>query len=111
MVVSQHGMPLRFAGPQTHFCMAHTIHITVNASLKDSDLIFRILNFKEDMHRELLQGKFGVVAEPKSMDNALAPVTITIPRKRRFDHLSSFMTDALERHDVGHAVQIVMDHS
>lgn len=67
--------------------MAHTIHLKVSASLKDSDLIFRILNFKEDMYRELLRGEFGVVSEPGSMDKALAPVTITIPRKRHFEHM------------------------
>ena len=91
--------------------MAHTIQMTVNASLKEADLIFRILNFKEDIHRELLQGEYGTVAEPASMDKALAPVTITIPRKRHCDHITSFMAGALGRHAVGHAVHIATEHS
>ena len=91
--------------------MAHTIKMTVTASLKDSDLIFRILNFKEDMHRELLQGEYGTVAEPASMDRALAPVTITIPRKRHYDHITSFMAHALQEHAVGHAVHTSTEHS
>jgi hypothetical protein len=91
--------------------MAHTIQMTVNTSVKDSNLIFRILNFKEDMHRELLQGEYGTVAEPASMDNAFAPVTITIPRKRHYDHIVSFMAGALGKHAVGHAVHLRTEHS
>jgi len=85
--------------------------MTVSASLKDADLVFRILNFKEDMYRELLQGEYGTVAQPASMDKALAPVTIIIPRKRHYDHITSFMADAIGKHAVGHAVHIATEHS
>ncbi len=44
--------------------MAHTIQMTVTATLKDGDLIHRILNFKEDVHRELIQSRSGVVSDP-----------------------------------------------
>ena len=91
--------------------MAHTIHIAVNASLKDSDLIFRILNFKEDIHREILRRDCGVVANPASVDQALAPVTITIARKRQFEHLSSFIAGRLDHHSVAEAVRISTEDS
>ena len=91
--------------------MAHTIQMTVTASLKDGDLIHRILNFKEDVQAEIIQGRYGVVADPTAMDRALAPVTITIPRKRHYDHLSPFVVEALRRHEVSHAVQITESHS
>ena len=91
--------------------MAHTIQMTVTASLKDGDLIYRILNFKEDVHRELIQGRYAVVSDPAAMDRALVPVTITVPRKRHFDHLSPFVAEALRRHEVERAVQITEGHS
>lgn len=85
--------------------------MAVHASLKDTDLIFRILNFKEDIHRELLQGEYGMVAETASIDRALAPVTISISRKRHFDHVSLFMADALQRYEVIDAIHISIEHS
>ena len=36
--------------------MAHIFDITVSASLADGDLITRILDFKEDLHRECFRG-------------------------------------------------------
>ena len=91
--------------------MAHIIQLVVSASLKEGGLIFRILNFKEEVHRVLIQHQYGTVADPATMDNALALVTIVVPRKRHFDALLPIMAEALSRHEVAHAVQITTGHS
>ena len=91
--------------------MAHTIRMTVRASLQDGDLIFRVLNFKEDVHRELIRERRGVVDDPMAMSRALAPVVITVPRKRHLGRLSLTIAEALRRHEVGHAVQVVTGQS
>ena len=85
--------------------------MAVNAKLSESDLIFRILNFKEDIHRELLLGNYGTVVDATAMDRALAPVTITVPRKRHYGHISRVMAEALRRHGVADAIQITAEHS
>ena len=91
--------------------MAHTIQMTVTASLRDDDLLTRILDFKEDVNKELIQGRYGTVENPAVMSRALAPVTITIPRKRHFDHLSPLVAELLRRHEVEQAVRITTDHT
>ncbi|MCD6048691.1 MAG: hypothetical protein K0Q55_94 [Verrucomicrobia bacterium] len=62
--------------------MARTLTITVSASLEDSDLISRILHFKEDLHRMCFDSDGDIsVADPASIDSALLPVTFTIRSK------------------------------
>lgn len=94
-----------------HKRMAHTIRFTINASLEDSRLVSRILDFKEDIFRELFRKNLGTVVDPESIDRALAPVTIIIPRKRHYDYMATFIPEALDRHEVNHVVQISTEHS
>jgi hypothetical protein len=86
--------------------VAQTFDITVSASLTESDLISRILHFKEDLHRECIQGKYATISDSAAVDRALAPLSITVHSKRDLGRFTKLMNKSLERHDVGTAVHI-----
>ena len=86
--------------------MAHTINIEINASLQDSWLIHCILNFKEEIHRELLRNGHAVITDPAAVDRALSPLSITVASKRACSNVSAIITKALKRHEVADAVRV-----
>ena len=86
--------------------MPHVFDITVEASLKESDLISRLLRFKEDLHRECIRERYVTVSSGAAVDNALASVSFTVRSKRDLGRFTKLMKKSLEHHDVGQAVHI-----
>ncbi len=86
--------------------MAYVFDITVSASLKDSDLITRILDFKEDLHRECFRRDDVSVSDPKAVDSALMPLSFSVNSKAGLAHFTKLIKKSLTLHRVGEAVQV-----
>jgi hypothetical protein len=86
--------------------MAYVFDITVSASLEDGDLITRILDFKEDLHRQCFRGDDASVSDPKAVDSALMPLSFSIRSKAGLARFSKLVEKSLALHGVGQAVQI-----
>lgn len=86
--------------------MAYTIQIEVDASLKDSDLIHRTLNFKEDIRREFIRSGSATIENTRAVDSALDPLTIFIPSKRLLASVSKCINQALRRNDVSENIHV-----
>jgi hypothetical protein len=86
--------------------MAHVIRIEVDASLRDSSLIHRILNFKEDLDREFCRTEISTISDRGAVDRALEPLTITGPSKRQLALVSGFIEKALKRNNVADNVRV-----
>jgi hypothetical protein len=85
--------------------MPHVFDITIEASLKDSDLIHWIGHFKEDMYRECLHGD-AAFSDTAALSRTLAPFTVTVHSKRGLGPFTKAMKKSLEHHDVGSAVRV-----
>ena len=86
--------------------MAYVFDITVSASLEDGELISRILDFKEDLHRECFCGEEVFVSDPAAVDSALMPVSFSVRSKAGLARFSKSIQKSLARHRVEHAVQV-----
>lgn len=86
--------------------MAYIFDITVSASLADCDLISRILDFKEDLHRECFFGNDVCVSDPKAVDSALRPVTFSVRSKAGMVAFTKLIKKSIALHRVEQAVQI-----
>ena len=64
--------------------MAYVFEITVSASLEDGELLTRILDFKEDLHRECFRADYVSVSDPAAVDSALMPVSFSVKFQKRF---------------------------
>lgn len=81
--------------------MAFVFDITVSASLKDGDLITRILDFKEDLHCECFRRDDVSVSDPKAVDSALMPVSFSVNSKAGLAHLTKLIRKSLAFHPWG----------
>jgi hypothetical protein len=86
--------------------MSRMIQIEVNASLEDSGLIHRILNFKEDLYRDCLREGTATIADTGAVDRALDPLTIEVSSKRTLASVSKSIERALLRHQVAGNVKV-----
>ena len=86
--------------------MAHTISIEIDASLQDSWLVHRILNFKEELHREFLRSGHATITDPAAVDRALSPLSIVVASKRSLGSVSVIITKALKHYEVSDAVHV-----
>jgi hypothetical protein len=86
--------------------MAYIFDIAISASLENSDLITRILHFKEDLHRECFRGDDISVSDPKAVDSALVPVSFSVHSKTGFARFKKLIKKSLALHRVGEAVQV-----
>lgn len=86
--------------------MSYAIRIEVQASLQDSWLIHRILNFKEDLQREFLRSGAASITDPQAVDRALDPLTIAISSKRSLAAVSKCIEKALLQHDISGSVHV-----
>jgi hypothetical protein len=86
--------------------MAYILDITVSASLADSDLISRILDFKEDLHRECFRGEDVSVSDPKAVDSALMPLSFSVSSKPGLSRFTKLIKKSLRHHRVEFAVQV-----
>ena len=87
--------------------MAYSFDITVSATLEDSDLIHRVLHFKEDLHRECYRDRDITVSDPRAVDVALMPVSFAVTSKAALVRFTQVIKKSMARHDVGNAVQVV----
>jgi hypothetical protein len=86
--------------------MAYIFDIAVSASLKDGDLISRILNFKEDLHRECFRGDDVSVSDPKAVDSALMPLSFSVRSKAGLSRFTKVVKKSLALHRVENAVRV-----
>jgi hypothetical protein len=86
--------------------MAYIFDITVSASLEDGDLITRILDFKEDLHREFFRGEYVSVSDPTAVDSALMPVSFSVRSKAGLAQFKKLIQKSLALHRVEHVVQV-----
>ena len=86
--------------------MAYIFDITVSASLNDGDLITRILDFKEDLHRDCFRNDDVSVSDPKAVDSALMPVSFLVHSKEGLARFTKLVKKSLAIHRVQQAVQI-----
>jgi len=86
--------------------MAYIFDITVSASLEDGGLITRILDFKEDLHRECFRADDVTVSDPRAVDSALMPVSFTIHSKAGLARFTQLIKKSLAAYRVQEAVQV-----
>lgn len=86
--------------------MAYVFDITVSASLEDGDLITRILDFKEDLHRECFRSDDVTVSDPKAVDSALMPLSFSVHSKAGLARFTKLIKKSLALHQVEEAVRI-----
>ena len=86
--------------------MPYIFDITVSASLKDGDLISRILDFKEDLHRECFRAKYVTVSDAAAVDSALHPLSFCVRSKAGLAQFTKLIQKSLALHRVEQAVQI-----
>lgn len=86
--------------------MPYVFDITVTASLEDGDLISRILDFKEDLHRECFRSDDVSVSDPRALDSALTPVSFSVHSKAGLARFSKLLRRSLALHRVEHVVQV-----
>jgi hypothetical protein len=87
--------------------MAYVFEITVSASLEDDDLIRRILDFKENLHRDCLRSHDVAVSDPNAIDSALSSVSFSVRSKAGLARFTTLMQNSLARHRVERAVRVV----
>ncbi len=85
--------------------MAHVFDFTIEASLKDSDLIHRVGQFKEDIYRECRDSDASF-SDISALSRTLQPFSITVHSKRGLGAFTKSLNRALEHHDVATAVHI-----
>jgi hypothetical protein len=86
--------------------MAHVFDFTIEASLKESDLIHRIGEFKEDMYREC-RDSGATFSDIAALSRTLQPFSVSVHSKRGLGRFSKALKKALEHWDVGSAVRVV----
>jgi hypothetical protein len=86
--------------------MAYAFDITVTASLEDSGLIGRVLDFKEDLHRECFRSDDVSVSDSRAIDSALMPVSFSVRSKVGLARFSKLIKKSLARHRVEQVVHI-----
>jgi hypothetical protein len=86
--------------------MPYIVDITVSASLKDGDLISRILDFKEDLHRECFRAEYVTVSDPAAVDSALRPVSFSVRSKAGLAQFTKLIQKSQALHRVEHAVHV-----
>jgi len=86
--------------------MAYVFDITVDASLEDSDLISRILDFKEDLHRECFRSDYLTVSSDVAVDRALESVSFTVSSKGGLSKSTKLMKKSMTRHGVEDAIVV-----
>lgn len=86
--------------------MRRVIEIIVAASMDDSDLIHRVLHFKEDLHRECGRRHDVTISDPTAIDDALRPVSFTVHSKAGLTSFQKLIKKSLSRHRVEHAVKV-----
>ena len=86
--------------------MAYIFDITVSASLADGELITRILDFKEDLHRECFHGDDVSVSDPKAVDSALMPLSFSVNSKAGLARFTKLIKKSLALHSVARAVRV-----
>lgn len=87
--------------------MAYIFEITVSASLDESDILSRILDFKEDLHRECFRSESVSVSDPAAIDSALMPVNFSVHSKAELARFQKLIQKSLALHRVDHAVQVI----
>ena len=86
--------------------MAYIFDITILASLEDSDLVSRILDFKEDLHRECFHTDYVSVSDPAAIDSALKPVSFSVRSKAGMVAFTKLIRKSLANHRVEHVVKV-----
>lgn len=86
--------------------MAYIFDITVTASLEDSALISRVLDFKEDLHRECFRSDDVTVSDSRAIDSALVPLSFSVGSKAGLARFTKLLKRSLDRYDVGHVVKV-----
>ena len=86
--------------------MAHVFDIKVTATLEDGELLSRILDFKEDLHRQCYRTDYVTVSDPAAVDSALAAVSFSVKSKAGVAEFKQLIKKSLARHKVGHVVQV-----
>jgi hypothetical protein len=86
--------------------MAYVFDITVTASLDDNDLISRVLDFKEDLHRECFRTDEISVSDPRAVDSALMPLSFSVHSKAGLARFSKLVKKSLALHRVEHVIQV-----
>jgi hypothetical protein len=85
--------------------MAHVFEFTIDASLKDSDLIHRLGHFKEDIYRECRDSE-ATFSDKSALSRTLQPFSVTVHSKRGLGPFTKALKKALEHHNVTSAVHI-----
>ncbi len=85
--------------------MAYVFTITVSASLEDG-LISRVLDFKEDLHRECYRSDDVSVSDSRAIDSALMPVSFSVRSKSALARFSKALEKSLSHHRVDHVVHV-----
>ena len=85
--------------------MSHVFDFTIEASLKESDLIHRISHFKEDMYRECRDSD-ATFSDISALSRTLQPFSVTVHSKRGLGQFSKALQKALKHHDVASAVHV-----
>lgn len=85
--------------------MAHVFDFTIEASLKDSDLIHRIGHFKEDMYRECRDSD-ATFSDISALSRTLQPFSVTVHSKRGLGQFQKALKKSLEHHNVASAIHI-----
>ena len=86
--------------------MAYVFEITVSASPGDGELLTRVLDFKEDLHRECFRADYVSVSDPVAVDSALMPVSFTVNSKGGLAQFTKLIKKMLARHRVEHVVRV-----
>ena len=86
--------------------MAYVFEITVSASLEDGELITRVLDFKEDLHRECFRADYVSISDPAAVDFALMPVSFSVNSKGGLAQFTKLIKKSLALHRVEHAIRV-----
>ncbi|RYD84142.1 MAG: hypothetical protein EOP84_06310 [Verrucomicrobiaceae bacterium] len=86
--------------------MAYIFNIKVSASLQDGDLLTRILDFKEDLHRQCFGTEDITVSDPKAVDSALLPLSFSVQSKAGLARFTKLIKKSAAFHRVEQAVQV-----
>lgn len=85
--------------------MGRNFDFTIEASLKDSDVIHRIGHFKEDIYREC-QATDATFSDVAALSRTLAPFSVTVHSKRGLGPFTKALKKALEDNKVSSAVHV-----
>ena len=80
--------------------------VPVSASLDDGELLTRILDFKEDLHRECFRSDCVSVSNPAAVDSALMPVSFSVSSKGALAEFSRLIKKSVLRYQLEHVVRI-----